>query len=429
MKKGRFTMRAFLQFIICGLGSFAIFYVLFCRASFYDAFVEAMGVTNTQFGICYAVYGWIAVVGYLVGAFVADRVAPRWLMFISFTVTGICNFVLGLWPSYTVTLVLYAVMGISTTVTFWDCMLKCNRIFGREIGDENKAFSWLQVVRGIGEIVVSTLIIFIFAQFINVVAGLRFVVWTYAAILIVFGILSIFVFDDGKRGAQEDDEKGEKVMSDEGVFHQTIRLLKNPDLWLCILIAFGGYNIGSCFGSYFGDMAGCFGATTTAIAFIGTLDAWMKPVGALGGSFLTTKKGPTFLLEGVTWIYMVLIAVFILMPKTTTFLPVFLVLMCVEIALTGLFRSQKYIQIREAGIPMQDTGCAFGIIATVIYSADAFMPTLIGTWLDKYDEVTAYNHLYFWLLASGAVTLAAVIVFRKRNKARIAAVIAEDNAK
>ena len=57
MKKGRFTTKALLQFLVCGLGSFAIFYVLFCRASFYDAFVEAMGVTNTQFGICYAVDG------------------------------------------------------------------------------------------------------------------------------------------------------------------------------------------------------------------------------------------------------------------------------------------------------------------------------------------------------------------------------------
>ncbi|MCI9487850.1 MAG: MFS transporter [Lachnospiraceae bacterium] len=429
MKKGRFTTKALLQFLVCGLGSFAIFYVLFCRASFYDAFVEAMGVTNTQFGICYAVYGWIAVVGYLVGAFVADRVAPRWLMFISFTVTGICNFILGLWPSYGVTLALYGIMGVSTTVTFWDCMLKCNRIFGREIGDENKAFSWLQVVRGIGEIAVSTLIIVIFSQFINAVAGLRFVVWTYAFILIAFGIISIFVFDDGKESEESGKSEEDRVMSDESVFRQTIRLLKNPDLWLCILIAFGGYNIGSCFGSYFGDMAGCFGATTTAMAFIGTLDAWMKPVGALAGSFMTTKKGPTFLLQGVTWIYMVIIAVILLIPKTSAFMPVFLGLMCLEIALTGLFRSQKYIQIREAGIPLKDTGCAFGIIATVIYSADAFMPTFIGMWLDKYDEVTAYNHLYMWLLASGALTIVAVFIFRRRNKARIASVIAEDNAK
>ena len=57
------------------------------------------------------------------------------------------------------------------------------------------------------------------------------------------------------------------------------------------------------------------------------------------------------------------------------------------------------------------------------------MPTFIGMWLDKYDEVTAYNHLYMWLLASGALTIVAVFIFRKRNKARIASVIAEDNAK
>ena len=73
----KLSMKAWLQFITCALGAFGIMYILFCRASFYDAFIEAMSVTNTQFGVLYAVYGWIAVVGYLIGGFIADKVSPR----------------------------------------------------------------------------------------------------------------------------------------------------------------------------------------------------------------------------------------------------------------------------------------------------------------------------------------------------------------
>ena len=422
----KMSLKSWLQFLTCSLGAYAIMYVLFCRASFYDAFVTAMGVTNTQFGVCFAVYGWIAVVGYLIGGFVADRVAPKWLMFISFLATAICNFVLGLWPNYIVTLILYAIMGISTTVTFWDTMLKCVRIFGKSIGEENRSFTWFQFARGMGEMFLATAIVLIFTKFVDMVAGLRFVLWTYAAMLVVFAIISLFVFDSGKEDEAE-KPAGERIMSNESVVKQTVRLLKDPDLWLAVAIAFGGYNIGSCIGSYLGDMAGMFGAAVGTVALIGTMNEWLKPIGAVIANFVTKKKGCTWILEACTWVYMVIVFVFIVIPKEAKFLPLFLVLLGVEIILTGAFRSQKFAQAREAGVSLQDTGNAYGIISTIIYSADAFMPVFIGIWLDRYGDVAAYHRLFYVLLASGALTLVAVIIFRRRNKARIQRLLEEDN--
>ena len=428
----KMSLKSWMQFLCCSLGAFAIFYVLFCRASFYGTFKEAMGVTDTQFGVCYAVYGWIAVVGYLIGGFVADRIAPRWLMFISFLTTGICNFVLGLWPNYTVTLILYAVMGVSTTITFWDAMLKCVRIFGHSIGEENRAFTWYQFARGLGEMFISTVIVLIFTTFANQVAGLRFVVWFYAALLVVFAFISLAVFDKGDADEEETDKKNnvkaEKIMSEESVGKQTKRLLKDPDLWLVIAIAFGGYNIGSCIGSYLGDIASSFGAAVGTVALLGTLNAWLKPVGAVIANFITKKKGPTWILESVTWIYMVILVAFLLIPRQPQYLVLYVVLLAFEIILTGAFRSQKYAQCREAGVTLQDTGNAYGIISTIIYSADAFMPMFIGMWLDKFGAIKAYNILFYVLLASGVLTLVTSIIFRRRNKARIASIIAADAA-
>ncbi|MEA4966429.1 MAG: MFS transporter [Oscillospiraceae bacterium] len=437
MKK-KLSIRAWLQFFTCGVGGFAIFYVLFCRASFYEAFIEAMNVTNTQFGVMYSVYGWIAVAGYIVGGVIADKLAPKYMMFLSFIGTGICNFLLGFWPSYGLCLTLYAIMGVTTTVTFWAAMLKCNRIFGRNIGDENRAFSWLETCRGVAEILISTLIVFLFSRFANIVLGLRFVLWCYAGLLIVLGVLSLFIFDGGHEKAKSGqktlgeakDATGEAILTKENSIHQVLRLLKNPDMWLAVLVAFGGYNIGSCIGSYLGDIAGgVFGASVVLVAYIGTINAWFKPLGAFIGSFVTRKKGPSFILEWTTWIYMVLLVIFLVMPKEPKYLIFFVVLLAIEIMCTGAFRSQKFIQIREAGIPMEDTGSAFGIISTLIYTSDAFMPVFIGMWLDSSDAVTAYNKLYYWLLASGVLTLAAVTVWRHRHKARIKLMIAEESAK
>lgn len=421
------TVKQWLQFITSSIGAFAIMYVLFCRASFYDAFVEAMGVTNTQFGVCFAVYGWIAVVGYLIGGFVADRVAPRWLMFFSYLATAICNFILGLWPNYTVTLILYAAMGITTTITFWDANLKCVRIFGRSIGAETRAFTWYQIVLGVGEIVIGTAVVWVYTRFTDIVAGLRFVLWFYAGLLAVLAVISAFVYDGAKPEEEQTRSKDDRIMSEENLLQQTLRLIKNPDLWLGILIALGGYNIGSCIGSYLGDIAGIFGAGSAAIAFIGTMNGWFKPIGALAANFITKKKGPTWILQNITWLYMIILVVFLVLPKDPAYLWVYLVLLAIEIILTGAFRCQKYIQLTEAGIGVQDTGNAFGLLATIIYSMDAIMPVFIGAWLDKYTEAKAYDTLFIVLLAFGALTLVASYIFRHRNKDRIQRLLAENN--
>jgi hypothetical protein len=65
------------------------------------------------------------------------------------------------------------------------------------------------------------------------------------------------------------------------------------------------------------------------------------------------------------------------------------------------------------------SGTAFGIIAMVIYSTDAFMPMLIGHWLDSGDYVQAYSRLNYTLLASAALTLIAVTYWRYRNRDNI----------
>jgi MFS family permease len=297
-----------LQFITCAVGSFAIFYILFSRDSFYQPFLKAMSVTDGEFGVLYGVYGWIAVISYPIGGVIADKVSPRMMMFLSFLGTGICNIILGFFPGYEVCMVLYAVMGVTTAMTFWAAMLKCVRIFGRNIGEENRAFSFLEITRGIASVVISFTIVYIFNQFADMVVGLRFVIWFYGSLLILLSIISLLVFDKADEEKEMRDSKLEKekarLLSDKSTVQHVADLLKNPDMWLAVAIAFGGYNIGSCMGSYVGDMAGrLFGISVGGAAYIGVMNNSCKPIGAFLGSFITKRKGPTFVLQSVTWMY------------------------------------------------------------------------------------------------------------------------------
>lgn len=421
--------RGLLQFMVLAFGGNAIFYVLYCRASFYDAFVNVLSVSNEQFGILFAVYGWIATVGYFVGGIVADKVPTRLLMFLSYTGTGICNVIFGFFPSYTVCLILYACMGITTTVTFWSALLKATRTFGQQIGSESKAFGFLETGRGIFGIVFATLIVFLYNQIAQpdlgdvgrMKIGLRFVIWTYGFLLILFGVAALFVFDKGT---------GEKEVSSENPLKLVWKCITNVDVWLMVLMAMGGYNIGSCFGSYMGDMSGIFGASASMMAYIGLIPEYFKPIGAFGAGFIGEKKGPSFVVNYSNLIYLVImLPILLLLPKNKSFLAVFLIIMVFEVVLTGAFRSHKFATVREGRIPMELSGTVIGFISTIIYSQDAIMPVFIGRWLDRYDEVTAYTRLFYVLVGSGIVTLAAYLIFRARNKANIKLTLEEEAAK
>ena len=73
-----------LQFMVLAFSGEVVFYVLFCHDTYYDAFIQAMSVTNEEFGTILTVYGWVAVAGYIVGGLLADKVSPRSLMAITF---------------------------------------------------------------------------------------------------------------------------------------------------------------------------------------------------------------------------------------------------------------------------------------------------------------------------------------------------------
>jgi MFS family permease len=422
--RSKLTTRSLLQFIVCAVGSFAIFYILFSRISFYQPFLAAMSVTDGQFGVLYGVYGWIAVISYPIGGVIADKVSPRMMMFLSFFGTGLCNILLGFFPGYELCMALYAVMGVTTALTFWAAMLKCVRIFGRNIGEENRAFSFLETVRGAASVVISFIIVFLFNQFADMVAGLRFVIWFYGGLLIVLAVISLLVFDKAEEEeelrAEAEAKAKAALLSQKTTWRHVGDLVKNPDMWLAVAIAFGGYNIGSCLGSYVGDMAGrLFGISVGGAAYIGVMNNSCKPIGAFIGSFITKRKGPTFVLRSVTWMYAAILLIFLVLPKTNEWLWLFLVLMALEMMGTGAFRSQKFIQIKEANMTVAQSGTAFGLIAMVIYSSDAFMPMIIGYWLDSGDYVRAYANLNYTLLASAALTLGAVAYWRYRNRDNI----------
>lgn len=413
--------RQVIQFLILGCGSNAIFYILFCRGSFYDAFTMAFAVSNTQFGFMSTVALTVSCLTYFIGGILADKIHPRLLVTISFIVTGLCNFALGLFPNYGISLALYAIMGASTTLTFWGSFLKLTRQFGRAVGSESKSFGAMEGTRSVFSIVAATFAVFMFSQFNNSVSGLRFVMWMYAALLIIFGILAFFAFG-GKDESSEED-----VINQENPFKLLVRCLKDPNIWLVGLMAMGGYTVGSVIGSYMGTFGTtAFGLSVAIAAYVGLMNQWFKPVGNFTVGWLGDKFGPSKVILFLNICLTIIASFFIFLPKNTSMMWVFLIVIAIEIILTGAFRGQMYAPMRECRVPMNLTGSAIGFYATLIYATDAVLPPIIGRWLDNLPMEMAWRNIFIMLVVFGMIGIVSSLIFRARNRETIAEVRAEE---
>ena len=411
-----------IQFLVLGCGSNAIFYILFCRGSYYDAFMEAFSVTNTQFGLMSTVALTISCLTYFIGGILADKVHPRLLVTTSFIATGLCNFFLGFFPSYGITLILYAVMGASTTLTFWGAFLKLTRQFGQAVGSESKSFGAMEGTRSVFAIFAASFAVYMFSRFDNTVSGLRFVMWMYAALLILFGILAFFSFSSK-------DENADDVINRENPFKLLVQCLNDPNIWLVGLMAMGGYTVGSVIASYLGSLGtSAFGLTIAAAAYVGLMNQWCKPVGNFTVGWFGDKFGPSKVILFLNIILTIIAAIFIFLPKNSSMVVMFIAIIAIEIILTGAFRGQMYAPMRECRVPINLSGSAIGFYATLIYATDAILPPIIGSWLDNYQMEIAWRYIFILISIFGVIGIISSLIFRTRNKTIIAEVRAEEIA-
>ena len=119
-------------------------------------FLEAFTMTNEQFGVLFSCYAWVATLTYFLGGIVADKFSPRKLLTISFLGTGLLNLWFGTFPPYNVAIVIYALLGITTTLTFWAALIKATRQFGRNAGSESKAYGGREAGASFFEVLVGT---------------------------------------------------------------------------------------------------------------------------------------------------------------------------------------------------------------------------------------------------------------------------------
>ncbi len=403
--------------IVAGESVFILPFVL--SRVFRPTVLDAFGLDNVQLGICFSVYGIVALLSYLLGGPLADKFPPRKLIAVALWMTALGGLVYATFPPYAVLQILYGYWGFTTIFLFWAPMIKATRVWGGT-ASQGKAFGFLDGGRGLVGALFGTMGVLIFSLFITSEiseastseskAAFRYVILVSSGIIVLVGIL-VWFFMKMKPKVEK------KIILDKITLSQIKAVLRLPSVWLLMIIilcAYVGYKITDVLSLYARDV---MLYDQVQSAQVGTFLLFLRPVAGMLIGILADRTQTTLWLVlsfVISFFGALLFATGIISEGDTV-----LFFLSILVVATGVYAARAlYFAVMQGGhIPLVLTGTAVGLISLVGYTPDIFAGPVMGYLLDNSPGETGHRHV-FWMLAlfSFIGGIAAWVYFRLYGK-------------
>ena len=405
-----------LLLILAGEAVFILPFVL--PRIFRPTVLEVFELDNVSLGLCFSVYGIVAIPSYLLGGPLADKYPPRKLMAIALWMTAAGGLLFATFPSFKTIQVLYGYWGFTTIFLFWAPMIKATRVWGGT-SSQGKAFGLLDGGRGLTGFLFGLLGVFIFSLFIteNIEAAtllarqvaFKYVIYCSAIIITIIGILTWFFMKSGM------DEK--EILVERISVKQIISVLRLPAVQLLMVIimcAYVGYKITDILSDYANKV---MLYNEVESAKVGTFLQFLRPTtGILLGLLVDRFRISLVLILSFVACILggVLFATGSIAPTTTA-----LFFLSVIVIALGVYSARAlYFAVMEEGkIPLVLTGTAVGLMSVVGYTPDIFAGPSYGYLLDSNPGEPGFQNVY-WMLTTFSFVggIAAVIYYRLYGK-------------
>ena len=406
------NLKKYLSIMILAFSASSIYLLPYVKYVFYDAQLEAMGISNTQSGMLLSVYALGCMFLYIPGGILADKISAKKGLIISLVGTAILTVIYGLTLSYGVALVTWFLMAVSTGFVFWTALMKTISLIG-ESNEQGRMFGIYYFCYGI----IASIFNFITLKVNNLGAdtkqGFVYVVLTYAVINIIAATLVLLAVPNDtkdKISSETDKEKEKFDMS------QVVSLLKNPVVWLFSIVIFSGYSLyssSSYFTPYLTNVIGVSAEQSGILSIIRTyLFQILAPIGGYFADkvFKSSSKWFMIVFAALTVFYVGII----FLPSGVN-VTLVTILSLIPGVLAMLIYGIVFSIIGETKIPASVRATAVGIASIIGYSPDLFMSALFGSWLDKLGNA-GYNAIFSALAVIGTVGFLSALLIRKRTK-------------
>ncbi len=401
-----------LLLILAGEAVFILPFVL--PRIFRPTVLDVFSLDNVSIGLCFSIYGLVAIPSYVLGGPLADKYPPRKLMALALWMTAAGGLVYATFPSFEVLQVLYGYWGCTTIFLFWAPMIKATRVWGGS-SSQGKAFGLLDGGRGLTGFLFGLLGVFIFSIFIsdNVETAslvqrqeaFRYVIYCAVIIISSVGVLTWFFM---KTNSDEKEILVERISVSQ--ITSVLKLRSVQLLMVIIMCAYVGYKITDIISQYANEV---MLYDEIESAQVGTFLQFLRPTtGILLGllvdrfriSLVLVLSFVACLLGGI------LFASGIIAPSTTA-----LFFITVVIIAAGVYsaRALYFAVMQEGKIPLMLTGTAVGLISVIGFTPDIFAGPAYGYLLDSNSGEPGFQNV-FWMLTAFSLVggIAALMYYR-----------------
>ena len=399
------SRRRYGQLAVITVAAGAIYPLLYLRQNFEVSMLETFGISASQLGQCNAILGVLFVATYLPSGWLADRVAPRYLMSFSLLAAGL----LGLWfsasPSFAELLLIYAGWGIATGLTFWAAHIKAVAILARE-REQGRFFGILDGGRGLFEAVLATVAVAAFAYWLSLGqatdAALRGVIWLYVGTMLVLAPITLVVVDSRSSATRAEPASLAETLADFRV------VFAKPQIWLAAVCIMAGYQLFFATYAFSAYLQQNFGMTAVAVGMITVAKLWMRPISAVGAGFIGDILNREKVLAALLALAAVALAGVAVLPAGAA-MPMLLAIVLAVGLLTYAVRGIYWATLDRCDVPDRLKGLAVGGISLIGYAPDIYLPLARGMLVDRIPGQGGYA-IYFLAIAGFGIVGAIAAV-------------------
>jgi len=385
-----------------------MYWLPFFSEVYYVPMQNAFGFSNTQIGILSSTFGFVSMVAYIPGGWLADRFPPRGLITIALLIMSAGGFVFSTIPSFEVCVILFGSWGLATALVFWSAMIKAIRNWGGK-EEQGRAYGFLEGGRSITDMTAGAVILAIFAFRGGDFAALTENIQIQAAVPLVLAIVVWLLMKDVKARDNEPQEARTTIN-----FKDLGALIRMPMVWLLAIIIMAAYSgmLGAVYLTPYATDIFALGDVLGGAIGIGKY--WLAPVAAIAAGFIADRIGTAKAVVG-SFIFMTTgFLIFGLIPGAPNLVPLLLINVAIISGAVFALRGIYFALLEQGGIPVAVTGTAAGLVSIVGYTPDIFVPLLAGSILDAYPGAQGYQTLFLLIGGMSFVGLVAAYIAYRR---------------
>lgn len=401
--------RRYIQLLVLALGGTAIYFLPYLRWTYYDPLKEALGLTNTDFGMLMTAYGLSSMVCYFPGGWLADRFSTRKLLSFSLAATGVGGLYFATYPPFNNLLIVNIFWGTVATLSFWAALIKATRALGGA-NEQGKFFGLLEGSRGLLQTVISSVILAVFVNLGANIYGLTVAIKLYSWLNIATAALAWFMLQDN----EQDKTEG-------ALIGDVIKVVKMPETWLISLAIFGNFTLftGSTYLTpYLTKVLGLSVSVSGMLALIRIYGLQMLG-GPLGGYIADKVGSPAKVVAVLFGVGTLCMGIFAVSPNNSALLWILAVNMIVMGLSLFIIRGVYFAILEEVKVPVSLTGAVAGFASMIGFTPDIFVNPLGGYFLDQYPGIQGYHYFFGIMTMVGAIgTIAAFKLLYRVEKVR-----------